>query len=302
MTCPARCRRLREIYWRTSTIDPSGLWNSRPMAVSAFSEVLAPVVADRGDEEVRASRLPARVPLVEIGADEVRRACRRSVGSEDLEVVRRRRVRVIWRWPTVAGIAADNPWCTRAACSTRVHQLAGVRPFAVAVPAAPSDAAKATTRATYLRFLIGTTSLFVGPVWALRSRGVRNDCTDVQRDSADFYDPGGSGPAEERCPIPRLPGGAREASVASMENPLPSTIVQDRRRSPGPRSGLSRPRLCRGAVQGTTTGSRRRNDDRVSTAACGSRSPIGLPDRQPDSLRHGAKRRPAGAAAIRRAR
>ena len=76
---------------------------------AARLEVLAPVVTDGCDEEVETSRRWARLPAVEVSTNQMARPDEASVEVEELEVVRRRRVRIAWYRPTVAGVAAYGP-------------------------------------------------------------------------------------------------------------------------------------------------------------------------------------------------
>jgi len=98
----SRCKRVAS--------PSSGRRKSRAVGcVSPRSEVLAPVVADRSDEEVQAAGLRARLTVVQVAADQVDRPRKRAVQREDLEVVRRRRARVTDHWAAVAGFAAHDP-------------------------------------------------------------------------------------------------------------------------------------------------------------------------------------------------
>src|SRR5918994_7806817 len=82
---------------------------SDPSACTSPLEMLAPVVADGRDEEVQIPRRRARLPAVQVGANEMARTDEASVEGEELEVVRRRRVRISWHGPTVSRIAAHGP-------------------------------------------------------------------------------------------------------------------------------------------------------------------------------------------------
>ena len=72
-------------------------------------EVLAAVVADALDEQVRRSSRRARLPAVEVSTNQMTRPDEASVEVEELEVVRRRRVWIAWYRLTVAGVAAYSP-------------------------------------------------------------------------------------------------------------------------------------------------------------------------------------------------
>jgi hypothetical protein len=76
---------------RGYSVDPHGVPHARTSTITPVRvvglEVLAPVVTDRSDEEICGACLWAGLPVVEVGADQMRRPCKRSVKGEDLEVV-----------------------------------------------------------------------------------------------------------------------------------------------------------------------------------------------------------------------
>jgi hypothetical protein len=80
----------------------------RPSSCPGRLEVLAPVVTDGLNEEIQCSGRRAWLPAVQVSTNEMACPNKASVESEELEVVRRRRVWIAWHRPAVTRIAADS--------------------------------------------------------------------------------------------------------------------------------------------------------------------------------------------------